>query len=75
MMEDRQQIEGTPTELLALFTEAADDRALSARAWPKDAQAIGFTLSRITPDLRTVGVHVEKSRSRTRTWIISKAKA
>jgi len=75
MMETRQEIMGTPTELLTLFTDAADERAHSARDWPKDAQAIGFTLSRIAKDMRTIGIDIENSRSRDRIWIITKLKA
>lgn len=54
---------GTPTELLEVLCQRADERAIRTRSWPQTAQALGNRLDRITPLLRAKGIAVERRHS------------
>ena len=53
--------QGTPTQLLTDLNEVAgDDRYV--RGWPQNAQKLSGQLTRLTPDLRAIGIEVGKGK-------------
>lgn len=65
---------GTSSELLGKLNQIAGDDLTKQHGWPKSAQALGGALKRLSPNLRRVGVIVEKGSGRQRrTWSIEKA--
>ncbi len=66
--------EGCATDLLSTLASLAIPAVNSLKPpswWPKSPKALGHALKRLAPDLRRVGVGVEKTVIRT--WIVSRA--
>lgn len=63
---------GTAAELLASLGEANDDEVSYRRGWPQTPQAVSNALRRIEPNLRAIGIEVDRSRDpgRARTRLI-----
>jgi len=55
--------EGRPTALLDRLGELAGDAIIRQKAWPKAAHVLTNRLERLAPNLRSVGIHVEHSRT------------
>ncbi|MFV2069452.1 MAG: hypothetical protein ACC645_21010 [Pirellulales bacterium] len=56
--------QGTPTELLDVLETDYVELATSKRNdWPKNASALSSALMRLAPDLRQVGIDVERSQT------------
>jgi len=60
---------GTPTELLSLLTPIVSEQVARSREWPKNAQVLSGRLSRITPNLKRVGILVESGHDGTSRFI------
>jgi hypothetical protein len=65
---------GTSSELLSeLNSLSGNEGVKKQQGWPKSYQAMGGILKRIAPNLRAVGVKVERGTGRERrTWILEK---
>lgn len=61
--------EGTATEVLARLTDQAGERAGRDREWPRNAQSLSAHLRRLAPNLRAVGVDVQRARRNRGSWI------
>jgi len=53
---------GTATELLDELNLEAREAVQRQRAWPKNAKALSNTLTRLTPNLRKMGLEIVRSR-------------
>jgi hypothetical protein len=53
---------GTATELLDRLAGIAGESATRRRGWPGNATSLSRELARIAPNLRSVGIEVEKRR-------------
>ena len=64
IMEERNMWEGTPTELYTEFEEAAEQLKVNTKGkyFPKAANALSRRLNNIMPNLRRIGINVEKDR-------------
>lgn len=65
---------GTSSELLLKLNSLQSNREVKKQpGWPKSSQAMGSILKRIAPNLRSVGIMVERGNGRERrTWILEK---
>jgi hypothetical protein len=62
--------QGTPMELHATLNQVAgDDRY--ARGWPSNAQKLSGQLTRLTPNLRALGIEVSKGKKDRNTRLIT----
>ncbi len=71
LVAERDRWEGTATDLMSLlpsFASPAVDPQKPPSWWPKSPKALGHALKRLAPDLRRVGIQVEKTNRRT--WAI-----
>jgi hypothetical protein len=55
-------ITGTATELLDRLVAIAGEAAAHRRGWPRNPTALSRELARIAPNLRAVGIEVERGR-------------
>jgi hypothetical protein len=67
---------GTPTELLEALNQITDDQTRRKSLWPATPRSLGKALKRVAPNLRAMGVNVEKGERSdkigSRTYIISR---
>lgn len=64
--------EGTVSQLLEKLTYIAKQKqptVLSSHWWPKTAPRLSAELSRLLPDLKTIGIIVEKGKTGGKRWI------
>jgi hypothetical protein len=58
---------GTFTKLLPLLNDTAikqvGEKIVEQKAWPKNAHALSVQLRRIEPNLRLVGIHIERGKT------------
>lgn len=66
---------GTASDLLGALETNATDSAKRSKDWPKDATRLSGHLSRLAPNLRAVGIRIEKEYAqRSRRITLAKAK-
>ena len=74
-MKDRDEWQGTATELYQKLGSAATEEMRRSRAWPAAPNALGGEMKRLAPALRGVGIEVEDYREptveRRRMWKLS----
>ena len=78
LMAEREEWEGTPTELLAEIIKLSEESERRAEGWPKSPAALSQKIKRAAPALRRVGIHANAERTgtkRTRQWIIARKPA
>lgn len=63
-MDDKDEWEGTSTELLAALQGQVEEAVSRSDVWPKDATRLSSRLKRIAPALRSVGIEVSDDRSK-----------
>jgi hypothetical protein len=68
---------GRPTNLLKELRSKVSEEDQRSSSWPKAANALGFWLRRLAPQLRTVGIEFEgegrqSGSDRTRFWTLRK---
>ena len=77
-MKDRDEWQGTATELYQKLGSAATDEMRRSKAWPAAPNALGGEMKRLAPALRGVGIEVEDYREptaeRRRMWKLSHKK-
>jgi len=62
---------GTPSELLVALNELAPESLRRSRAWPKSGKGLKNDLDRLAPNLRAIGINVERGRNgHSRFWAI-----
>ncbi|MHB1424533.1 MAG: hypothetical protein ACYC3I_15285 [Gemmataceae bacterium] len=71
-MEGREDWTGTASELLPELTAFAGDPVAKGQDWPKRANTLGGWLNRLAPNLRAVGITVERGVGRNRRRIAIK---
>ncbi len=54
--------QGTAAELLAALDDQADDRARRSPGWPKTPQGMRSAIDRIAPNLRRLGITIERHK-------------
>ncbi len=54
---------GTASDLLRMLNEQTDEITRRQKGWPSSPEALGNALTRIAPNLRAVGVEVERTRT------------
>jgi hypothetical protein len=67
--------EGPARELLAKLMQSAPADLTKHRAWPKDEARLGASLARLAPDLRVIGIGVQRMPRRhggTRVWRVER---
>jgi hypothetical protein len=64
---DRQRWSGTATELLAALNGRTNPTVTGVREWPRTPRALVNALKRATPDLRRLGIEVDRTRGTERT--------
>ena len=62
--------EGKPTELLDMLGELAGETVTRRKNWPQAANAMSTRLERLKPNLRAIGIEVERDRGRSQRTII-----
>ncbi len=63
LLADQPEWEGTATNLLQELSHLAGLELIRRRGWPATERQLGVQLSRLAPNLRAVGIYVEKERS------------
>jgi hypothetical protein len=67
---------GSPTELLEALNQITDDQTRRKSLWPATPRSLGKSLKRVAPNLRAMGVIVEKGertdKSGSRKYIVSR---
>ncbi len=68
---------GTPTKLLETLRREVSEEDQRSASWPKAANALGYWLRRLAPQLRTIGIEFEgdgrgSGSDRTRFWTLRK---
>ena len=67
LLTEREEWEGTATELLSALGEYVDDgKQIYSKAWPKRANYLSQHLNRIAPSLRLSGINVDQHPSKGR---------
>jgi len=67
LLEQQEQWQGEPRELLEALAELVSDKAQKQDDWPKNPQKLGQILRRIAPALRRAGIGYERPpRGKTR---------
>ena len=73
-VEDCGRWEGISSELLVELNLRTSEELKKQRGWPKSAQALGGVLKRLAPNLRAVGISIERGSGRLRRmWTLEKA--
>ena len=63
LIEDRDEFEGTATELIENLSEFIDDKTQRSKAWPNTAKALGNRIRRSATFLRQKGIEVNFKRT------------
>lgn len=63
LMQSRDQWQGTATELLAALDDLREHGTKPPKTWPETPQAMGGRLTRAAPNLRRVGIEVDRNRT------------
>ena len=63
LMESTSEWEGTPSGLLAKLGEIAGEEATKRKDWPGAASKLTNRLERLAPNLRAIGISVERART------------
>ncbi|TSA01620.1 MAG: hypothetical protein D4R81_05910 [Nitrospiraceae bacterium] len=71
LLANQTEWEGTATNLLQELSQLASLELIRRRGWPATERQLGVQLARLAPNLRAVGIYIEKERSgHTRTRLI-----
>ena len=63
LMERQEEWLGTATELLAKLAEVTTEEVRKDRSWPRSASQVGKQLDRIAPNMRRLGIGVQRTRT------------
>jgi hypothetical protein len=66
LMENKNEWEGTATELLEELSGIASDQDLKLKSWPATPRKLSADISRLAPNLRETGIDVKRDRGSNR---------
>jgi hypothetical protein len=71
---ERERWEGSASDLLEKLNARASDELKKQYGWPKSAPALGGILKRLSPNLRAMGITIERGAGRhRRIWMLAKS--
>ena len=70
LMEYRQSWQGTSSELLKELSALVDEKTIKSRNWAGSERSLGKALTRLTPDLRGIGIKLSRPRSNSKRLIV-----